>query len=373
MPQALKIPDAKAAVENEKNREKYQHGIWRMSETRMRWSMKQGIKAEKFILRHWWISVISRIRSWNLNFKNTEVESHSKMADHSGSYEVFSEQESSAFQKTARLPGCAGQATLFIPAYTIVIQKNQSRNVQIFGYVHRSTNGQNHGPAWKIRLFLLNEICTVTLWQDYFGKGNSRKFFLKYGWEKVPNWECLFVNREKGVFLSVYVDVITLAGKKQNINPTWKTLMKDVDLGEPSFFDHVYLGCTQRECQISKGIVANYRDMFESRISAGAKAKLPTRASGKPDSETISSWSYEMEAHAKKKCVERFCELANKTKQQLYKVAAPCMDDHQFKKKLVSEWENCLQFAHKLFSHVCIWLVLGDLIFCGLWTGLRVL
>ena len=82
--------------------------------------------------------------------------------------------------------------------------------------------------------------------------------------------------------------------------------MKDVDLGEPtSFLDHVYLGCTQRECQISDDIVANNRDMFESRISAGAKEQLPTRASGKPDAETTSSWSYDMEGHAKK-CVERY-------------------------------------------------------------------
>ena len=86
-----------------------------------------------------------------------------------------------------------------------------------------------------------------------------------------------------------------LAGKKQNIDPMWKVLNKEVDLGEPtSLLDHVFLGCTQRECQISKGIVAKYRDMFESRISACAKEKLPTRASGKPDEETISSWSYDI-------------------------------------------------------------------------------
>ena len=47
--------------------------------------------------------------------------------------------------------------------------------------------------------------------------------------------------------------------------------MKDADLEEPtSFLHHVYLGCTQRKCQISKGIVDNYKSMFESRISAGA-------------------------------------------------------------------------------------------------------
>ena len=32
---------------------------------------------------------------------------------------------------------------------------------------------------------------------------------------KIPNWECLFVHCEKGLFLSVYVDDIKLAGKKQ--------------------------------------------------------------------------------------------------------------------------------------------------------------
>ena len=39
-----------------------------------------------------------------------------------------------------------------------------------------------------------------------------------------------------------------------------------------------------------------------------------------------------MEGHAKK-CVERYCELANKTNQQLYTVATPCLGDHQFKEE----------------------------------------
>ena len=39
-----------------------------------------------------------------------------------------------------------------------------------------------------------------------------------------------------------------------------------------------------------------------------------------------------MEGHAKK-CVERYCELANKTTQQLYKASTPCIDDHHFKEE----------------------------------------
>ena len=80
---------------------------------------------------------------------------------------------------------------------------------------------------------------------------------------------CLFVHRENGLFLSVYVDDTKLAGKKQNLDPMWTVLNKEVDMGEPtSFLDHVYLGCTQRQCEISKDIVDNYRTMFESQISA---------------------------------------------------------------------------------------------------------
>ena len=170
------------------------------------------------------------------------------------------------------------------------------------------------------------------LWERQYGK-----ILLKYGWEKVSNWECLFVQREKRLFLSVYVDDIKLSGKKQNIDPMCKILNKEVDLGEPtSFLDHVFLGCTQRQCAISKDIVDNYRTMFESRSSAGATETLPCS-----ENLCISSWSCDMEGHAKK-CVERYCESANKTTQQLYKVSTPCIDDHHFKEEIksVGEWSN---------------------------------
>ena len=39
-----------------------------------------------------------------------------------------------------------------------------------------------------------------------------------------------------------------------------------------------------------------------------------------------------MEGHAKK-CVERYCEFANKTTQQLYKVSTPRIDYHHFKEE----------------------------------------
>ena len=57
-----------------------------------------------------------------------------------------------------------------------------------------------------------------------------------------------------------------------------------------------------------------------------------------------------MAGHAKK-CVERYCELANETTQQLYKVSTPCIDDHHFKEeetKSVGELTNtCSQIVLK--------------------------
>ena len=87
--------------------------------------------------------------------------------------------------------------------------------------------------------------------------------------------------------------------------------------------------------------------MFESRISARGTKKLPFSENFR-----ISSWSYDMEGHAKK-CVERYGELANKTTRQLYKVSAPCIDDHHFKeegKKSVGELSQvCSQIVPKCF------------------------
>ena len=61
--------------------------------------------------------------------------------------------------------------------------------------------------------------------------------------------------------------------------------------------------------------------MFESLLPGWDKPRAKT-----------SAWSYDMEGHARK-CVERYCELANKKTEQLYKVSHPCWDDHQIKKE----------------------------------------
>ena len=149
------------------------------------------------------------------HLKNAELEAkHQKyngrvvlrgdiVKDDSGSYAVFTEQGSSASQMTeakvmdiiSRVPGCAGQAADAISAYTQVKMedapkllknpKSECPDIWIrLPRVYHDTNGQNHGPVWKTQSFLLNEISTVILQQDCYGKGNSRKSFWKTDGEK---------------------------------------------------------------------------------------------------------------------------------------------------------------------------------------------
>ena len=114
------------------------------------------------------------------------------MKDDSGSFAVLTEQGSSASQMTApkvmgmisRLPGCAGQAADGISAYTQVemevapplIKHPKSECPDIWMRLPQY-KWPNRGPVLKIQSFLLSEICTVILYQDHHGKGNSRKFY----------------------------------------------------------------------------------------------------------------------------------------------------------------------------------------------------
>ena len=70
-----------------------------------------------------------------------------------------------------------------------------------------------------------------------------------------------------------------------------------------------------------------------------------------------------MAGHAKK-CVERYCELANKTTQQLYKVSTPCIDDHHIKEEemtsvgeSITKWTKAcdkrLKRLISYFHHTC--------------------
>ena len=255
MPQAMKIPAAKAAVDKE----------WEKLEKISAWNLTK-VKSKKEVIDE------ARTTGATVHFaslmdichlKNAELEAkHQKykgrvvlrgdiVKDNSGSYAVFTEQGSSASQMTAakimdiisRLPGCDGQAADAVSAYTQVkmedahkllkIPKSECPDIWIRLPRHKWPKSWSsmEDPVVPLERNLYGHPLAGLLWERQF-----EKILLKHGWEKIPNWECLFVHREKGLFLSVYVDDIKLAGKKQNLDPMWKVLNKEVDLGEPTSF-----------------------------------------------------------------------------------------------------------------------------------------
>ena len=301
MPQAMQIPAAKVAVDKE----------WEILEKISAWNLTK-VRSKKEVMDE------ARMSGAKVHFgssmdichlKNAELEAkHQKykgrialrgdvVKDDSGSYAVFTEQGSSASQMTAakivdiisRLPGCDGQAADAVSAYTQVkledankllkIPKSECPDIWIRLPRHKWPKSWSsmEDPVVPLERNLDGHPLKGLLWERQF-----ENILLKHGWEKIPNWECFFVHCEKGLFLSVYVDDIKLAGKKQNLVPMWQLLNKEVDLGEPtSFLDHVNLVCTQRQCEISKHIVYIYRAMFESRISArwNRETAIPSKSS----------------------------------------------------------------------------------------------
>ena len=143
----------------------------------------------------------------------------------------------------SRLLGCDGQAADAVSAYTqvkmedahklLTIPKSECPDIWIRLPRHKwpkSWSSMEH-PVVLLERNLYGHPLAGLLWERQF-----EKILLKHGWEKIPNWECLFVHREKGFFLSVYVDDIKLAGKKQNLDPMWKVLNKEVRFGRTNIF-----------------------------------------------------------------------------------------------------------------------------------------
>ena len=132
MPQAMKIPEAKTAVDKE----------WEKLDKISSWNLRKVRNKSEVIdeARTKGIKVHFASLMDICHLKNAELETkHQKykgrvvlrgdiVKDDSGSYAVFTEQGSSASQMTAakimdiisRLPGCAGQAADAVSAYTQV-------------------------------------------------------------------------------------------------------------------------------------------------------------------------------------------------------------------------------------------------------------
>jgi hypothetical protein len=77
-------------------------------------------------------------------------------------------------------------------------------------------------PVCPLLLNLYGHPLAGLLWEKH-----QESIVLRLGFEKITSWECLYVHREKQLFLSAYVDDYNMAGKKQNLSPMWAALKKE--------------------------------------------------------------------------------------------------------------------------------------------------
>ena len=199
-------------------------------------SLALGRKRTSQILPHWWTSVICKVPDWRQSTENTKVELYSeatlwKMIEDLMQYSLNKDQQHLKRRQPRSwisYPDCRDAMDQQQTQYQLIPRKNgrcskiiQNSHVGMSRHLWPKSWSSMEDPVVLLERNLYGHPLAGLSWERQF-----EKILLKHGWEKVPNWECLFVHREKGLFLSVYVDDIKLAGKKQNINPMWKVLNK---------------------------------------------------------------------------------------------------------------------------------------------------
>ena len=130
--------------------------------------------------------------------------------------------------------------------------------------------------------------------------------------------------------------------------------MEHDDLEKPTTFLGLYLRCTQREDKPKK---KKPRRRIQKHVPnrESLQEQLTSYPGSKKSCAHARAWSYDMEGDAEK-CVERYCESAKNNIEQLYKVSAPCLDDHQFRQE---ELETVRELS-KVRLETCLYLVCID-------------
>ena len=240
------------------------------------------VKEEQCILRHWWICHLetSELEQQFQIYKGRVVLRGDIVKNDSGSYAVFHVNKD--HQHVKWQPQNSGRHIVLHPGSKWKMHhhwyKFQGQNVQIFGYVYQSRNGPNHGPVRKTQSFFLNEICTVILWQDCYGKGNLRESCSSTVGRSIP-----IVNANSW-----------MTSNWLERNKTWircgkYSIKKLIDLGEPtSFLDIMYTWDVPKDNVEEAKILLTITDPV--RIANFSRSNWKTTMLGKSSYFFVVSW-----------------------------------------------------------------------------------
>lgn len=291
----------------------------------------------------------------------------------------------------ARLPDCDGEDSDPLSAYTQV-KLDEIR--QILGKGHEFVDAWVSLPRSKIPnqiQHLDKPVCPLR--RKLYGHEMAGFLWQKYAEdivintlhrEKLLSWDCLYVHREKKLFLLVHVDDLKMAGKKENIKPMWAEVKTFMDLEDPrKMVDNQFLGCAQQQIIPAEEDVERIGAAFENfaakpgdpsarvthqdlrkgdvDVSETDVKVLDEKESGSVeldlnysrDGETscgntevtkhvtvrnnsigktvskhqVRGYAYDMQGHTEGS-VQKYLEFSGKHKSSLQPVATPCLDDH---------------------------------------------
>ena len=107
-------------------------------------------------------------------------------------------QAAKVMDNISRLPGCSGQAADAVSAYTLVKMSDASTLLKIPKSECPDTWICLPRHKWPKSWFSMEDPVVPLPLAGLIWERQFEKILLKYGWEKVSNWECLFVHRKKG-------------------------------------------------------------------------------------------------------------------------------------------------------------------------------
>jgi hypothetical protein len=213
-------------------------------------------------------------------YKGRVVFRGDQVRDENGFYAVFSEQSASASQMAAakfmdaiaRFPGNDGEDSDARAAYTQVeladvpnLLNRHNKDTQADTWITLPKNRRPQSwdniqdPVCLLKRNLYGHNLAGLIWEKH-----CHKHVYAAGFQKVPGWECLFVHKTMTVFLSIYVDDFRMAGQAANLPVMWELLRRGLDLDPPTkSATNTYLGCNQQVTTVTDQTIQSKTELFQ--------------------------------------------------------------------------------------------------------------
>jgi hypothetical protein len=206
------------------------------------------------------------------------------MRDEDGVMAVFSEQGASAskveaarmLDAVARMAGCTGYNIDAIKAFNQIKLPPTEPPLWCMLPRHRwpkEWEGKYERPVVLQEYNLYGHPRAGHYWEQHVHKCS-----LIEGFKPVPGWECLYIQPQDRVLMSVYVDDFKLAGDATRIDACLNRLRKHMKLDDAiPINEGIYLGLTQRDIPCPPDLLKQKQDLFDLIMNAKHPTALPPK------------------------------------------------------------------------------------------------